>query len=133
MSVLKQDIIRTVVGSSPDIYLSLTDNSTPDRPPLDLTLPDRSVSLRVRKVSSPPESVVAINCTLLPGQFDARGCLNISGVLSTPGKGGRAVAPCTPSTFPTAGVYRAEVVVSYGAGKTVSVYETIRIEVRESL
>ncbi len=132
MSLFKQSVIRTVVGDSPDIYINLKDNSTRDRPPVDLTIAGRQATLRIRKQGASTPAV-AINCIALPGFIEDNGELNVSGEYAIPGRGGRVVASCPPQAFPDSGVYLAEAVVAFGSGKNVTVFETVRIEVRTPL
>jgi len=121
--------LHIVIGDTPQIVLSIRDDTVRSQPPVDLSDAQTAVALKVRKVGS--TNAVSVACTKLTGAVDRDGSIDTSAPYDVAGAGGRCVADCDASVFTEAGKYEAEAEVTFGAsGRVVTVYELVSILVR---
>lgn len=113
--------IGVVAGKSPSLVIDLFDRYGP----IDVSNGSTNVLFIV-------ENGPTLTCEKLTGYDDGSGIIDVSGPYATPGAGGRVQANVSPTTFPTAGQYRAEITIDQGPVDN-TVYDVVIVNARQSL
>jgi hypothetical protein len=123
--------LSLVAATTPQVQLSVVDRSRPRNPqPVDVSAGTTVVKLRVRARGT-TTPVVEIVCIKQTGKVELDGSINTAAPYDVAGRGGRVVADCAASVFPTAGIYEGEVVVEFGATNRKTIpYDLLAFKVR---
>lgn len=120
--------LKIVANDTPQIVMDLVS----DLGPIDLSDPGTVVNF---KVKDPEDLVTVVVCDKLVGYKQADGTVIVTPPYNVAGVGGRCVANCPDTVFPSnpdadETDYTAEIEIVTGGGVTSTVYRIVRMIVR---
>ncbi|MDE4918279.1 hypothetical protein ACUXAV_000318 [Cupriavidus metallidurans] len=125
---MTEKLLLVAGDTGPDVVIPLSDanSGTP------INLSDAGTTVVVEMFPVGDSAVrFTLPCAKIAGKENDDGSIDLSGSYGLPGGGGRVLMHWTAEALQTAGLYKAQVVVTFGNGVRQTTYELTPIKIRE--